>query len=176
MVVYALSILSPISVVAASSSSIYGPYDSFSELYDAYMEAVSNNDTELQEYLLEIGKSSLQAEMEMSRSSVPETRSDAVEDYWRNEILPQYFSYSYFETRDSGVTLSLGNKLSVWSAEDKNTGWNAVYISYRNHYLWDNTDIMEEQFYCHARLGYAAIEEEWNLEPWRTSMNYITCN
>ena len=76
-----------------------------------------------------------------------------MEIYQREVVLPQYFSYSYFETRSNGVTLSPGN-----------------------HSKWDNTEIMQEQFYCHARLGYSAMESEWNLEPWRTSMNPFTYN
>lgn len=149
-----LSMLSPVSAAAVESPSIYGPYDNFEELYEVYMQAVEDGDTNQQAYLLEIGRTSLRAE----------------------EVLPQYFSYSYFETRDNGVCLSLGNRLSYWSSDDKSTGWTAVRISYQNHAYWDNTDIMEEQFYCHARLGYAAIESEWNLEPWKTSINSITCN
>lgn len=160
----------------ATNNSIYGPYDTFEELYQAYVLAVEENDAEKQEYLLEIGRTSLIAEMSMSQDDIPSPAYDAVEKYWKEEVLPQYFSYSYFETRSNGITLSLGNKLSHWTSDDKDTGWTAVRISYQNHSYWDNTDIMKEQFYCHARLGYAAYESEWNLEPWRTSMNYITCN
>lgn len=171
-----LSMLSPVSAAAVESPSIYGPYDNFEELYEAYMQAVEDGDTNQQAYLLEIGRTSLRAEIEMSQANTPAPAYDAVEQYWREEVLPQYFSYSYFETRDNGVCLSLGNRLSYWSSDDKSTGWTAVRISYQNHAYWDNTDIMEEQFYCHARLGYAAIESEWNLEPWKTSINSITCN
>lgn len=176
MVVLVICLISSTSVTAAESSSIYGPYESFDELYQAYMDAVEEGDVEEQEYLLEIGRTSLMAEIEMAESNTPALAYDAVEVYWREEVLPQYFSYSYFETRSNGVTLTLGNKLSYWSSDDKATGWTAVHVSFRNHSYWDNTDIMKEQFYCHARLGYSAIESEWNLEPWRTSMNYITCN
>ncbi len=52
--------------VTDKSSSIYGPYDSFEELYNAYMQAVENGDLKVQAELLEIAESSLQAEIKMS--------------------------------------------------------------------------------------------------------------
>lgn len=156
--------------------SIYAPYNSFEELYAAYMQAVQDGDAEAQAELLEIGRTSLQAEIEFSEMYTPRPTYDAVEAYWKNEVFPQYFFYGYFENRSDGVTLSLGNKLSSWSSEDKENGWAATYISFRNNSNWDNTDCMKEQFYCHARLIYSAIESEWNLEPWKTTINSITCN
>lgn len=172
-----ISMFSPVNASANETTSIYGPYNNFEELYQTYMQAVQDGNINQQTYLLEIGRTSLLAEIEMSQTNAPIMPVyDAIEQYWRDEVLPQYFSYSYFEIRDNGVCLTLGNKLSYWSNSDKATGWMAVYMSFRNHSYWDNTDIMEEQFYCHARLGYAAIESEWNLEPWKTSINYFTCN
>ena len=168
--------ISPVSATSVEPLSIYGPYDNFEELYEAYMQALEDGDTVQQAYLLEIGRTSLQAEIEMSQTNTPIPAYDAVEQYWREEVLPQYFSYSYFETRSNGVCLTLGNRLSYWSNSDKATGWMAVRISFQNHAYWVNTDIMEQQFYCHARLGYAIFETEWNLEPWKTSINSITCN
>lgn len=174
-VILLFSMILPVNAVVESPS-IYGPYNNFEELYQAYMQAVEEGDSEQQALLLEIGRTSLRAEIEMSQANTPVPAYDPVEQYWRDEVLPQYFSYSYFETRSNGVCLSLGNKLSYWSSDDKSTGWTAVRMTYRNHRYWDNTEIMKEQFYCHARLGYAAIENEWNLEPWKTSVNPITCN
>lgn len=155
--------------------SIYGPYQNFEQLYSAYMDAVESEDYTLQEELLEIGRTSLQIEIAIAEQYSTQPTADAIEQYWREQF-PTYFSYGYWGTNYFGDTLSLGNKLSIWSVDDKANGWQATYMMFRNHRKWDNTDIMKEQFYCHARLGYAAFEEEWNLEPGRTTMNPITCN
>lgn len=176
VIVMVITFVPLINVDASESSNIYGAYESFDELYQAYLKAVEEQDVEEQEHLIEIGRTSLLAEIEIAEGNTPAFAADAMEIYQREVVLPQYFSCSYFETRSNGVTLSLGNKLSYWSANDKSIGWNAVRISYQNNSKWDNTEIMQEQFYCHARLGYSAIESEWNLEPWRTSMNPFTCN
>lgn len=171
-----LTISVAITPASAKSSSIYGPYDSFEELYDAYMQAVERGDLVTQAELLEIGKTSLKEEIKMSEQYSIQPAYDAIEAYWRDEVLPQYFSYGYFEERYDGTTLSLGNKLSYWSSEDKDTGWTATHISFGKDPQWDNTECMKEQFYCHARLVYALIEKEWNLEPWKTSIDPFTCN
>lgn len=155
--------------------SIYAPYNSFEELYAAYMQAVQDGDTHTQAKLLEIGRTSLQAEIELSEAYAPQPLLDPTKEYWKYQVFPNYFSYGYFEQRDSGVTLSLGNKLSYWSSEDKSNGWTATYIRFSEQPQWDNTEIMKEQFYCHARLVYSAVEQEWNLEPWRTHMDPFTC-
>lgn len=160
---------------ATTQNNIYGPYNSFEELYNDYMEAVADNDVEKQNELLELGRSSLQAEIEMSENT-PRPLIDPDESYWLQQFLV-YFDYGYFEQRSDGWTLSLGPvPRAIWSDSDKSNGWNAVYTKFHDNVHWNNTDIMKEQFYCHARLVYSAIEEEWNLEPWRTSMNPITCN
>ncbi|WP_353885718.1 DUF2599 domain-containing protein [uncultured Eggerthella sp.] len=69
-----------------------------------------------------------------------------------------------------------GNFKYAWSDVDKLNGWNTIYFNFSNDYRWANTSTMKEQFYCHARLVYSVIAGEWNLEPWRTSMNPFTCN
>ena len=153
--------------------SIYGEYDSFKELYDAYTEAVAAGDVEKQNELIEIGRTSLDKEIEMSEKL--SLRYDPDEMYWKRQF-PTYFHYGYFEYRSSGWTLSLGPKLTYWTGTDKANGWNAVYAKFHNNTNWANTSVMKDQFYCHARLGYAYFAGEWNLEPWRTSMNPITCN
>lgn len=170
-----LSIAIPCVAYAMEPRGIYGPYENFEELYAAYMEAVENNDIALQEQLVEIGWSSLYAEIEADENNGIQTIADAEDEYWR-EFFTDYFSYGYFEERSTGWTLSLGNKLKNWSTEQKSIGWNATYSKFVYDSHWDNTNMMQEQFYCHARLGYALIESEWNLEPWRKSMNPITCN
>lgn len=73
--------LSPVSAAAVESPSIYGPYDNFEELYEAYMQAVEDGDTNQQAYLLEIGRTSLRAEIEMSQANTPAPAYDAVEQY-----------------------------------------------------------------------------------------------
>ena len=158
----------------ADEKNIYAPFETFEELYEAYGKAIKERNIEQQKKLLEIGRRSLIAEMEMADRSIKPT-ADPDKIYWINQF-PNYFSYGYFEIRSNGLTLSLGNKLHYWSAQNKANGWNSVYAKFSDDNRWAHTNVMREQFYCHARLGYAAFEKEWNLEPWRTSINPITCN
>lgn len=163
-------------VDASEYSNPYSPYANFEEVYKAYQEAVANGDELKQEELLEIGRRSLYKEIEVSEKQALNARIDPDELYWKQQF-PTYFSYGYFEQRSNGWTLSLGSKnQGVWTSTAKSNGWNSVYAKFKDNSHWNNTDIMKEQFYCHARIAYSTMEEEWNLEPWRTSMNPITCN
>jgi|GEM_PF-6282213 len=92
------------------------------------------------------------------------------------EMFHDYFLDGYFEKRSNGVCLTLHPKYWAWSNQDKLNAWMSVYATFYRDWRWDNTEIMKQQFYCHARLIYRLIEREWNLEPWRTSMNPIDCN
>ncbi|MGY3776580.1 DUF2599 domain-containing protein [Helcococcus sueciensis] len=92
------------------------------------------------------------------------------------EMFHDYFYSGYFETKNGKITLTLHPKLWAWSSSDKSNAWMSVYATFYRSHHWANTSVMHDQFYCHARLAYQLIEREWNLEPWRTSMNPITCN
>lgn len=162
--------------VEPEEDNIYAPYNNFPELYNAYMDALEQGDTELQEELLEIGRTSLLAEIERSKQTAKQRRYDPDAMEWA-ERFPEFFSYGKFEERSDGWTLSLGPiEKFYWSDQMKSDGWQATYFRFYKNSHWANTDVMEEQFYCHARLVYSWMQDEWNLEPWRTSMNWITCN
>lgn len=158
-------------VAHADESNIYAPFDSFSELYDAYLVAVENGDEDTIASLEEIGRSSLQAEIEASETA-PQPRP-----YVRD-----YFEYAEFRgTSISNANLAMmpkGNFKYYWSDVDKLNGWNTIYFNFSNDYRWQraNLGVMKEQFYCHARLVYSVAAGEWNLEPWKTSISAITCN
>lgn len=92
------------------------------------------------------------------------------------EMFSKYFHSGYFEKRNGKMTLTLHPKLWAWSSTDKSNAWMSVYANFYKSQHWNNTKVMRDQFYCHARLIYQLVEREWNLEPWRTSMNSITCN
>lgn len=165
-------------VAHAGEANIYYPFNSFEELYDAYIDAVESGDVERQEWLLEIGESSLDAEIaidEEAAASTPRPMYNEDLMYWINQF-PKYFSSGKWTTRDSGINLALRPiNVVYWSSSDTTNGWNATYSMFYDDPQWDNTDCMKDQFYCHARLALAA-GDEWNLEPWRTSINPITCN
>ena len=165
---------------------VYGKYGSFNVIYDEYMKAVKDGNVEKMSELEKIAEESLQKEIEIGEkelelsNSIPEymptmTRMDPDEQYYLN-LFWRYFNTGYWEWRSNGVCLTLKNKLNYWSSSDKANGWAATYTKFRKSSNWRNTNVMQQQFYCHARLGYAAYEHTWNLEPWRTSMNPITCN
>ena len=165
----------------ADEASIYAPYSSFEELYDAYESAVASGDKEKQEQILEIGESSLKREIASSEEQAGLSsgfRVNTDEQYWKAQF-PKYFNYGTWKSDGRGPNLALGPKnKGVWSESDKANGWNATYTMFRNSPQWNNRNVqvMKEQFYCHARLGYSTFAGEWNLEPWRTAMNPVTCN
>ena len=149
----------------------YGEYATFEELYDAYFEAVDSGDSETAARLLEIAEITLQEDIERSEN-LASVYSGRVGGFF------DYFYEGYWETRSNGLCLSLFPVTGRvnWTDADKLSAWNHVYSRYSGSSNWDNTACMKEQFYCHARLAYAIVEDEWNLEPWKTSINAITCN
>lgn len=165
---------------SAEGSNTYGNYASFNELYDAYIQAVNSGDTQAQAELLAIAQDTLDEEIANSNTLPTLERVDPDWQYY-NSLFPTYFSSGYWETRADGLCLTL-NPINApqWSSQAKDLAWNATYarFGYNGGSNWPNnkTAIMREQFYCHARLVYSSIETVWNLEPWRTSMNPITCN
>lgn len=166
----------------AGETSIYAPFSSFEELYNEYIDAVEDGDTERQKWLLEIGESSLDAEIRISEealASVPAPMYNQDEMYWIGQF-PNYFNYGTWKYDNQGrANLALGPiNTGIWSSTDAANGWNATYTKFRNDSQWGNKNVacMKDQFYCHARPVYSTIAGEWNLEPWRSSMNPITCN
>lgn len=51
------------------------------------------------------------------------------------------------------------------SAAEKEVRWVAVYNNFYLDRQWSNTASMKDQFICH--INYAALDNEWNLEPSR---------
>ena len=162
----------------ADEANIYAPFSNFEELYDAYMEAIEDGDTERQEWLLEIGESSLDKLIDIGEAAAASTPQPMYNDdlaYWISQF-PKYFSYGGWKTGAQGINLALRPINNVyWSASDMENGWNATYSKFYDDPQWDNTNCMKAQFYCHARRPIAA-QGEWNLEPWRTSIDPIFCN
>lgn len=162
--------------IADENNNLYAPYDSFLDLYEAYNVAVQNGDLEEQNSLEAIAKQALLAEIEICEEQADRLRYDPDEAYWKSQF-PTYFSSGGFVTRSGEVSLALVPiNRGVWTNTQKSNGWNSIYAKFYKDSRWDNTDCMKEQFYCHARLLYATIEGEWNLEPGKTSINTITCN
>ncbi|MSA99052.1 DUF2599 domain-containing protein [Finegoldia sp. BIOML-A3] len=166
------------------AASNYGEFEDFKSLKIAYEEAIEKGDTKEMKRIEEIADQQLEDEI-LYNSNQPEnitpyiynagTFGDTIGDKYK-AMFNRFFYTGYWENRSNGITLTLKNKKSYWSAADKKNGWNATYAMFHGSSNWRNTSIMQKQFYCHARLGYAAYEKEWNLEPWRTKMNSVTCN
>lgn len=170
------------SVAYADETSIYAPFGSFEELYNEYMDAMENGDVERQEWLLDIGESSLDAEIKLSEealASVPAPMYNPDEMYWINQF-PKYFHYGTWKYDSQGrPNLALGPiNTGIWLPADTANGWNATYTKFRNDSQWRNENVasMKEQFYCHARPMYSTVAGEWNIEPWKPSIYPITCN
>ncbi|MGP1361539.1 MAG: DUF2599 domain-containing protein [Candidatus Fimenecus sp.] len=168
----------PVFAKVSQKQNPYYPYKSFNELYIAYNEAVQKKDSELQNKLLQIAKASLEYEMNEEANVITPSpkRIDPDKAYWINKFW-EMFNYGRWDMRPTGITLSLGPKNhGIWTSKQKSNGWNAISAKFCESHYWNNTECMKQQFYCHARLGYAAVEQEWNLEPWKTTINPITCN
>ena len=91
-------------------------------------------------------------------------------------VFHTYFNDGYFESRSGEICLTLYPKRWAWLPSDKQKAWDAVVAKFSDDPRWYHTDVMKQQFYCHARFVYQLFEREWNLEPWRTSMDFFTCN
>ncbi|MSA97283.1 DUF2599 domain-containing protein [Finegoldia sp. BIOML-A2] len=166
------------------AASNYGEFDNFNQLKIAYEEAIEKGDTKEMKRLEKIADKQLEDEI-LYNSKQPETMipyhhsagiyGDTIGDKYK-AMFNRFFYTGYWKNRSDGISLALKNKKSYWTADDKNNGWNATYAMFHGSSYWRNTSMMKKQFYCHARLGYAAYEDEWNLEPWKTSINSFTCN
>lgn len=90
--------------------------------------------------------------------------------------------YKYFKScswieRDGAWSLSITPtdylRMS-FSSEVAESAYLALYDVHKNDKLWNNTSSMKEQFKCH--FWNAKPKSTWNIEPWRTSINSVTCN
>lgn len=143
------------SVAYADETSIYAPFGSFEELYNEYMDAMENGDVERQEWLLDIGESSLDAEIKLSEealASVPAPMYNPDEMYWINQF-PKYFHYGTWKYDSQGrPNLALGPiNTGIWLPADTANGWNATYTKFRNDSQWRN-----EKRCVHERLPCAS--------------------
>lgn len=72
------------------------------------------------------------------------------------------------------VSLSLMPRDGGIGNESQSGTWDTVKGRYGSSVKWKNTAKMKEQYDCHFKYG--MIKTPWNLEPSRTSVNFITCN
>lgn len=173
-----ITIFSPVPSLAQELNNIYAPFESFEEMRQAYLQAVEDGDKETQEWLIELGESTLDKEIEFAASSsssaiVP--MADPDETYWSGQF-PNYFFYGRWIDREAGISLSLHPRNGgIWVLSDSNNAWNTVFARFHRNSNWANSASMQEQFFCHWRLA-SGIKLPWNLEPWKTSVNPYTCN
>ncbi len=149
----------------------YG-YESYEDLKNDYLLSIEENNIDKQAELEKIAKETLEAEIKISESQGKSVRVDPDVDYY-TKLFPTYFSSGGWAYRDTGWSLGMVPKRN----DNKDEAWNTVYAKFYMTSQWNNTDSMKTQFYCHARNFWPyTTEEEWNLEPWKTSTNYFTCN
>lgn len=102
-------------VAHADEVIIYAPFNYFDELKEAYMEAVEVGDLDKQEWLLEIGRSSLDAMIEEGESDLaaqPSLLADPDETYWKSQF-PKLFSGGSWIVRNGETSLSLSPYMIV---------------------------------------------------------------
>lgn len=124
------------SVAYADETSIYAPFGSFEELYNEYMDAMENGDVERQEWLLDIGESSLDAEIKLSEealASVPAPMYNPDEMYWINQF-PKYFHYGTWKYDSQGrLNLALGPiNTGIWPPADTANGEDMSAVIYNS--------------------------------------------
>ncbi len=168
-----LSVLSTsvLNVYASDVDNIYlnYGYDNYQDLKNDYLLAIEENDINKQAELEKIAKVTLEEEIRISKDQNKSMKAEPGAD----ELFYTYFSGGGWAHRNTGWSLGMVPKRN----DNKNAAWNGVYAKFYRTSQWDNSDSMEKQFYCHARNFWPyTTEEEWNLEPWRTSTNYFTCN
>lgn len=112
--------------------------------------------------------------MQTRSQSNPLRQVPAFQETWA--IFDHYFEDGYFERRGNQICLTLYPQRWFWSRKDKALAWAAVHDLFHRDERWDHTEVMKQQFYCHARFVYQLVEREWNLEPVRTTMNFWNCN
>ena len=52
--------------------------------------------------------------------------------------------------------------------------WSILRSAYSYDSRWNNEESLKKQFFCHVRYG--SLKTPWNIEPWKKSTNFITCN
>ncbi len=85
----------------------------------------------------------------------------------------KYFENSYWFEREAGISLSIkpSSYLINGTILDAHKAFDVLKDVHGNDPEWDNTESMKKQFLCHYSL--AKLKERWNLEPWKTSTNWI---
>ena len=173
------------SVAYADETSIYAPFGSFEELYNEYMDAMENGDVERQEWLLDIGESSLDAEIKLSEealASVPAPMYNPDEMYWINQF-PKYFHYGTWKYDSQGrPNLALWPiNTGIWLPADTANGWNATYTKFRNDSQWRNENVASMKD-CHARPIYSTVAGEYRtletayLPDYLQLRRYVCCH
>lgn len=90
--------------------------------------------------------------------------------YWQ---LREYKELGY--QKDWCLTI-VPNQDRNWGllSSDREQAWNYILARFGNDYRWDNESILKKQFNCHVRYNF--FKKVWNIEPWRTSYNFVDCN
>lgn len=155
--------------------SLYTPQ----QVQQEYDKAIKNGDvtkqTELEKYAREqIDK--LKATSKLQNEILGEITPSSIYDPIQEEYYAKYFSSSSWIYRDGVVSLSMYPIAPLtWIAPAPSRAWGSIVYKHSSDYRWQNTDIMEDQFYCHYWLA-GSFKTPWNIEPHKTSMNPVTCN
>ena len=85
------------------------------------------------------------------------------------------FQYANWANESSSAYVNLAMKPKALYS--KALGWNEIQATFGNSYYWtlhNATKTMNEQYYCHADNQWIVdlvSDGEWNLEPWRMTVN-----
>lgn len=95
-----------------------------------------------------------------------------------------YFEDAYWQQREykelgykkAWCLTLIPNQDRDWgvSSRDRDQAWDHILARFSNDYRWDNENVLRKQFDCYVRYNF--FKKTWNIEPWRNSCNWATCN
>lgn len=94
-----------------------------------------------------------------------------------HKALSVYFYDVTWINRKQGVSLQIKPKPVLtggnrFKAQDH--AWSILRSAYSYDLRWNNEESLKKQFFCHVRYG--SLKTPWNIEPWKKSTSFITCN
>lgn len=150
------------------------------QIQQEYNKAIENGDTAKQNDLEKMAREQidkLKAEFNLQKGVEGDTISPrSVYDPLQEEYYEKYFNGSSWIDRDGVISLSMYPDAPLtWIGSAPARAWGSIVYKHSSDYRWQNTDIMEDQFYCHYWLA-GSFKIPWNIEPHKTSINPVTCN
>lgn len=142
-----------------------------SNIRSEYETALADGDEKTAEKCVDEANALLDAQIEhLDTATISNSRISA--------DLSPYFTEVKWEKRSDGICLTIYPTTYLTDFHESTTIYNQSWTALRNHYskdsYWKNESCLKKQYMCHCFYGRLNIP--WNIEPYKTSINPITCN